>query len=274
VTSSRTKSTSTRYSPSTSSETALVTIAGFPGGIPGAGPSIATATAIAGLGEVTDKSSAPSTPVVVGSVVGSVAGASIVILFLLLIVKWWKRQQHGISLGDGDSPESGLGGASSRAMVQRRSLAQAVPAALAGLTGYKRPSLKPEQTEAPAERGFYRVSGRKIQSVLQTGGDGYGDEDPGGGNNATGRSSFYKESGGVYSGSGAPPSPPVGISIQRDAENPIMRPSPARTPVTQPGPFSTMVPPPLNIPPRRPDALGRSRPSQDSSHPSKFTELV
>ena len=247
-------------------------MAGVLGGIPGSGPAPAANTAIASPGQVSGKSSAPSTPVVVGSVVGSVAGASIVILFLLLLVKWWKRHQNGISLGDGDGPESGLGGTSSRGMIERRSLAQAVPAALASLTGYKRSLQKPAQTEAlsePTERGFYRVSGRKIQSVLQTGGDGYGDEDFGGGNNTASGSSFYKESGGVYGESGAPSSPPIGISIQRDAEIPIMRPGPARTPVTEQGPFSTIAPPPLNLPPP-----GRSQPSQDSSHPSKFTELV
>ena len=252
----------------------MATITVIPGGVPGGGPALASGTAIAGPEQVSGKSSAPSTPVVVGSVVGSVAGASIVILFLLLIVKWWKRHQNGIALGDGDGPESGLRGASSRGMIERRSLALAVPAALATLTGYKRPSQKLEQTEAPAEQGFYRVSGRKIQSVLHTGGDGYGDEDFGGGNNAAGGSSFYKESGGAFGESGVPSPPPVGISIQRDVEIPILRPGPARTPVTEQGPFSTMAPPVLNLPPRRPDAVGRSRPSQDSSHPSKFTELV
>ena len=213
---------------------------------------------------------------VVGSVVGSLAGASLVILVLLVIVKWWKRRQNGIALGDGEGPESGLGGVSSRGMIERRSLAQAVPAALAGLAGYKRSSQKPDPTVSPTadgEKGFYRVSGRKIQSVLQSGGDGYGDDDVGG-------ASFYKESGGFYGGAGAPHSPtspsssPVGISVQRDGDNPVMRPGPARTAVTQQGPFSSMVPPSLNVPGRRPDAVGRSRPSQDSSHPSRFTELV
>ena len=278
------KHASTRYSPHKTSDSAIPTVAGVPAGFPGVGSAPAAATATSGFGQVSQDSSAPPTSVVVGSVVGSVAGAGLVILVLLVIVKWWKRRQNGIALGDGDAEgtESGLGGASSRGMIERRSLALAVPAALAGFAGYKRSSQKPDPTVSPTadgEKGFYRVSGRKIQSVLQSGGDGYGDNDVGG-------APFYKESGGLYGGAGAPPSPgspsspqspaspPVGISIQRDVDNPVMRPSPARTPVTQQSPFSSMVPPPLNVPPRRPDAVGRSRPSQDSSHPSRFTELV
>lgn len=277
-TSSRTRSTSSRYSPTSSFQSTRTTGAGDPGYYPGGVPLPAGATAVPESGSGADKSSAPSTPVVVASVVGSVAGASIVFLVLLLLVKWWKRNQSRIALGDGDAidgTESGLGGAASRGMVQRRSLAQVVPAALASLTGFKRSQKQDQFEPPPAEQGFYRVSGRKIQSVLQTGGDGFGDEDVGGGTNAMSGSPLYNVSRGLHGGTGpSSSSPHVGISIQRDPENPIMRPSPARTPVTEPGPFASMNTGPLALPPRRPDAVGRSRPSQDSSHPSRFTELV
>jgi hypothetical protein len=282
--SSRNHATTTRYV-QISTETAQASAVGGPAGFPGSF-SPASATETAGSGHVSKDSSAPSTPVVVGSVVGSVAGASIIILILLVLVKWWKRRHNGIALGDGEAEGagSGLGGTSSRGMTQRRSL---VPAALAGLASYKRSTQKPDPTISPdagGERGFYRVSGRKIQSVLESGGDGYGDDVARAGN--TGGPSLYKETGGLFGGPvsptsptystspTSPSSPPVGISIQREDEKPVMRPGPARTPVTQQGPFSSLVPPPLDLPPRRPDALGRSRPSQDSSHPSRFTELV
>jgi len=163
-------------------------------------------------------------------------------------------------------------------MTERRSLAHGVPAALATLTGYKRSSQKTEtdrtiSSTAGSERGFYRVSGRKLPSVLQSGGDGYG-----GGidTNTLSGSSFYRDSQGFYGGPGSPSSPshhPAGISIQRDSGVPVMRPSPARTPVTEHSPFSAF-PAPLNPPPRRPDVLGRSHPSQDGSHASRFTEEV
>ncbi len=163
-------------------------------------------------------------------------------------------------------------------MTERRSLAYGVPAALATLAGYKRSSQKTEtdrtiSSTADSERGFYRVSGRKLPSVLHTGGDGYG-----GGidRNTLSGSSFYRDSQGFYGGPGSPSSPshpPAGTSIQRDSGVPVMRPSPARTPVTEQSPFSVFSAPP-NPPPRRPDVLGRSHPSQDGSHASRFTEEV
>jgi hypothetical protein len=172
-----------------------------------------------------------------------------------------------------EPPSQPIGG-----MTERRSLAHGVPAALASLTGYKRSSQKTEtdrtiSSTAGSERGFYRVSGRKLPSVLQSGGDGYG-----GGidTNTLSGSSFYRDSQGFYGGPGSPSSPshpPAGISVQRDSGVPVMRPSPARTPVTEHSPFSTF-PAPLNPPPRRPDGLGRSHPSQDGSHASRFTEEV
>jgi len=178
--------------------------------------------------------------------------------------------------GGGDTIPGGDSTQPSGGMVERRSLAYAVPAALASLTGYKRSSQKTERTvssTAGSERGFYRVSGRKLPSVLQSGGDGYG----GGINdihtNTLSGTSFYRDSQGFYGGPGSPSLPLVGMSKQRDSGVPVMRPSPARTPVTEHGPFSS-APPPLTPPTRRPDVLGRSHPSQDGSHASKFTEEV
>lgn len=162
-------------------------------------------------------------------------------------------------------------------MIERRSMAYGVPAVLASMTGYKRSSQKTDtdrtiSSTAGSERGFYRVSGRKLPSVLQSGGDGYG-----GGidTNTLSGSSFYRDSQGFYGGPGSPTSPsyPPGMSNQRDSGVPVMRPSPARTPVTEQSPFSAFPAPPTP-PLRRPDVLGRSRPSQDGSQRSRFTEEV
>ncbi|KAL5319727.1 hypothetical protein ACEPPN_012783 [Leptodophora sp. 'Broadleaf-Isolate-01'] len=152
----------------------------------------------------------------------------------------------------------------------------AVPAALATLTGYKRSSQRTADrttisSTAGSERGFYRVSGRKLPSVLQSGGDGYG-----GGimeSNTLSGSSFYRDSQGFYGGSGGPSSPPLGLSMTRDSGVPIMREGPARTPVTEQGPFAN-PPASLTPPPRRPDVVGRSHPSLDGSQRSRFTEEV
>lgn len=179
----------------------------------------------------------------------------------------------------------------------RRSFIQAVPAALASLTGYKRASQKTEHTissTAGSERGFYRVSGRKLPSVLQSGGDGFDynsaihneKHDPNANSsqerdadrdvNRDTQSSFYhdRDSDMFY---GAPGSP---MFRDRDSGVPVIRPSPARTPVTEHGPFFPMPPrtptgtsPGVGMVGRRPDTL-RTQPSQDGSHTSRFTEEV
>lgn len=155
----------------------------------------------------------------------------------------------------------------------------AVPAALAGLVGRKRTTDQPAAAE-PEERGFYRVSGRKLPSgsVLQGGGDGYGDEMPG---NTLSGSSFYRDSQGFYGGSGSgqgPGSPTLAPPGPLDSSRPIsgipiMRPSPARTPVTEhPFAFGPSPQSPTLSPTR--DLAGRSLVSQDGSHTSRFTEEV
>lgn len=186
-----------------------------------------------------------------------------------------------LSLGSGNE---GAGAVTSRdvpppvapsgGMTQRRSLAF-VPTALANLTGYnKRTSRQTDRTvssTAGSERGFYRVSGRKLPSVLQTGGDGYGGglDEP----NTLSGSSFYRDSHGFYGGPGSPAmAGAAGPSTRPESGVPVMRPSPARTPVTSQGPFSAAAEP--LTPPRR-DALGRSHPSHDGSHTSsRFTEEI
>lgn len=213
---------------------------------------------------------------------GGIAGAAILIFILLAFIRWKKRHQSMLQLGSGNEG-AGAGAATSRdgpppsqpsgGMTERRSLAF-VPSALANLTGLKRGSRQTDRTvsTAESERGFYRVSGRKLPSVLQTGGDGYG----GGINepNTLSGSSFYRDSQGFYGGSGTAA---AGTSTRPESGVPVMRPSPARTPVTQQGPFSAAAaaPAPLTPPPPRPDLVGRSHPSQDGSHvSSRFTEEV
>jgi hypothetical protein len=215
--------------------------------------------------------------------VGSVAGVAILIFILMAFIRWKKRHQSMLLLDNGDGgndAEISRAGPPSHppgGMTERRSLAYGVPAVLASMTGYKRSSQKTEtdrtiSSTAGSERGFYRVSGRKLPSVLQSGGDGYG----GGINtNTLSGSSFYRDSQGFYGGPGSPTSPsyPPGISHQRDSGVPVMRPSPARTPVTEQSPFSAFPAPPTP-PLQRPDVFGRAPPSQDGSQRSRFTEEV
>lgn len=315
-----------------------------------------TATAGAGAGSG-GGGLTPATRAVVGGVVGGLAGLSIIFLLLLLLIRWRRnkarlRRPIFSPLPQHIPPgEAGQGST----MTERSS---AVPLAAGGF--FKRLRPHSGQTAAttdtgPSERGFQNFGGRKLESVLSSRGDGYGE--PGsssaagpaagfGSTHSVARgqgfghspgpsepetlsgSSFYRDSQGFYGGKeadsesgpssliirpgsparssptyphpsagGLPPEGGAGVS-RATGEIAVMRPGPARTPVTnQPGfiplrnpprpPRSTPSPrPPRGTPPPRtgpiatspvsrpPDELGRSHPSFDGSRGSRFTEEV
>lgn len=146
-----------------------------------------------------------------------------------------------------------------------------------------------------SERGFQKVSGRKIPSVLMHGGDGFG------GGYETGSPTVSEPSMSAVPGSPVnprsssqpPPSSPFGMpldtSYTREAEEDddptvYVRSSPARTPVASSASVGS-VSAPINVPrvpsrtlsptfPQRPDTLGRSHPSFDGSRGSRFTESL
>lgn len=158
-----------------------------------------------------------------------------------------------------------------RGMIQRMSIPFGIPETVAAFNAKinNRFSQRTQGTvsSGATEQGFVRVSGRKLPSVFQSGGDGY--TDPFSDNNTLNESSFYRDSTGFFGGPGSPSSPTF-TTFNRDSGVPVMRPSPARTPVTEHAPNFAVIPPP----PRRPDLVGRSHPSQDGSHPSRFQEEV
>ena len=144
---------------------------------------------------------------------------------------------------------------------QSRSVPFAVSAALASLT-------KPPSRES-GEKGFQKISGRKLPSVLTSGGDGYTDP----------RATFMSDaSHSSFRDSNTFLNPPtrfaVGSPMRPESGVPVYHPGPSRTPVTEQGPFSDDFEV-LEPPPREP--LGRSGPSNDGSirsreSSSKFTE--
>lgn len=144
-----------------------------------------------------------------------------------------------------------------------------------------------------SERGFQKVSGRKIPSVLTSGGDGYG----GGYETVSPYASEPSMTPGIpgspvipRSPSQPPPSIPFGmpldVSYTRETEENdpgvIIHESPARTPL--PGMVTVASggvpiniprahsPSPMELSPQRPDTLGRSHSSFDASRGSRFTE--
>ncbi|UKZ83391.1 hypothetical protein TrVFT333_011199 [Trichoderma virens FT-333] len=121
----------------------------------------------------TEGALSPQQKQVIGGVVGGLAGAAFFLVLVLLALRYKRlpRTSPTIITPDG-APSGGDGGDSGGAMTERYGAA-ALTAAFAGLTP-KRSSASVNSSET-GERGFYRVSGRKLPSVLQVGGDGYSD---------------------------------------------------------------------------------------------------
>ncbi|KAL9624207.1 MAG: hypothetical protein Q9160_001454 [Pyrenula sp. 1 TL-2023] len=260
-----------------------------------------------------------STPTVVGSVIGGIAGLALILLLLLFFIRRYRRRlkaQNALPPSSTTDPSSTEPATRSAAMaeVSPRSSGHTPLAAVApGFLSKWRHSGQTTTSVATSdtgERGFQKLGGRKIASVLTSGGDQYGGnygafEKDGASTAPSGRSgpgagnlsgaSFYRDSAGFYGGDGSRPGTPVassadvpGPSNARDfAETSegiaVMRPSPARTPVTSAGGIPRQTGSNPSTPRERsrepgartgPDALGRSLASFDGSRGSKFTEGV
>jgi hypothetical protein len=260
---------------------------------------------------------APNTPQVVGGVVGAIAGLTFILLVLLFFLRRYRRQLQ--DRGELLEPDPN-GRDGTNTMSMRSSHTPLVAAVTASL---KRMRPGSSQTTATAEtgiseRGFQRVAGRKIETVLKTGGDGYGGnygafEKEVGMSKETGvasssnpeaqplaSTSFFRNNSDydLHHGSGTS-TPIVGQAYSatdsRDfgdasldynrVPSPdaiaVIRPSPARSPVTTSAGPTYLAPQklaptmPSDIPPRFiPDGVGRSLISQDGSRGSRFTESV
>ncbi|KAL5354693.1 hypothetical protein ACLOAV_000782 [Pseudogymnoascus australis] len=285
--------TSTMYSTDatgTATGTAAVYGAPTPGAGTGSGTGAGIGNTAAGdeaVGSSSDDSSdPPPTPVVVGSVVGSLAGLTLIAFLVMLLLRWKRRQQGSLQLGNGrdlSSPDIGSGAAATgpMAMIRRASIFT-VPTALAGLTGQNRKSQATNSSAADSHRSFVRVSGRKLPSVLTSGGNGYEDpfadrqQDPFADPHLS-DTSFYRDSRGFYGGTGYPASPTSAglpsspLNDSRPPRSPGMGYQAHISAESGTGPLINInATPPLPMP----DALGRSHPSRDGSRNSRFTEEV
>ncbi|ODA81235.1 hypothetical protein RJ55_04199 [Drechmeria coniospora] len=186
----------------------------------------------------------PQQKQVIGGVVGSVAGVAFLALLVLLALRYRRRRDARQLLGGGPSEMTasrsvfgGDGGSGiSKAMVDR-SPPTAVAAALASLSG-KRSAPPTADSAEGGEKGFYRVSGRKLPSVFLAGGDGFSDPRAsiisGHSDYFRGSQAFEPDSPGVaHLALGAPMRPVSGV--------PIIRCGPCRTPVTE-GPYDDETP--------------------------------
>lgn len=200
---------------------------------------------------------------VIGGVVGGIAGVAVLALLVLLALRYKRKKDAQApessdrtgfaTIGDGSSGVTG-------SMAERAGAASAVTAAFAGLAG-KRPNRAQEGPPPSGERGFYRVSGRKLPSVLHNGGDGYSDPRQ----SAMSEQSQYSRDSQI-SDAIPPGSTPyaLGSPMRPVSGVPIMRSGPERTPVTTSNPFAD--PPPS--PPAPPSPLYESPPRSAGSRGS------
>lgn len=206
-------------------------------------------------------------------------------MVVLILVKWYKRKLASNRAVGGSSDEGARASAAPKGppppegMYERARFA--IPAGLANLGSFNpnrmsRQTMGTVSSTAGSEQGFVRVSGRKIQSVLESGGDGYGD--PAKTSNANMNvdgASYLQDSRGMYGGSES--GSPITPVARRQSGIANWRPSPARTPIIERGAFLGHE---FDQLPPRPDGGEHPRPSYEGSNAgslasgSRFTEAV
>jgi hypothetical protein len=160
----------------------------------GSGPAASSTNAAAAA-----PASQVNTPTVVGGVVGGVAGFAVFLALIMLFARWRKHHSEGTRelRSNPDTPQRPDTGRSDVAMAEASGAPWGAAGAAAG-TSRDNPFADP-----PQERGFQKLGGRKLESVLVSGGDGYGEPaQRRGGQNvfSTADSSFYRDSQGNYGG--------------------------------------------------------------------------
>ncbi|KAF2224266.1 hypothetical protein BDZ85DRAFT_99486 [Elsinoe ampelina] len=241
-------------------------------------------------------SSTPPPQILAGGIVGGVAGIAAILLVAFVLLRWYRRKSSMQRL-DNDPSD----GAGNRGMAERKGLLPL--GAAAGLLRGRR-----DKSEASSgERGFQRVSGRKLPSAFSGGITGptspgptsppivpmpaafeNGSQNHNRNNGGSGGDrSFYRDSTGYYGG--------VGIESGSSGSSPgelgpaEIQPGPARQPTLHPGgPYSASTNP-FDTPPGSPRMpmlegrsatpvnLGASYPERSAtphSHHSRFTEEV
>lgn len=178
-----------------------------------------------------------------------------------------------MSVGGNKGP-SGDGGMSER----RRSAPFAIQAALANLSGQGRFSKSTVASDG-GEKGFEKISGRKLPPVLRFGGDGYTDPRE---TMMSDQSIEYRASQHFF-GEAPLSRLAVGSPMLQETSTPVFHSSVARTAVATPGPFSDPFSDDHDIesptlPPTSPrDPVGRShlpydRSTRSHGSISRFTE--
>lgn len=170
---------------STFSETSGVVGGGGAGGTGAAASPTSNADAGGGSSNV-------STPAVVGGVVGGVAGLAVILVLLLFLLRRRRvaqKQQRNISNplpqdppgAPMPPPTAGTTTTAGTGTMTQRSSTTPLAASGAFFRRLRSSGTTAGTTETtPSEKGFQNLGGRKIESVLTSGGDGYGQAGPSG----------------------------------------------------------------------------------------------
>ena len=245
-----------------------------------------------------DNDTAPTAGTIAGGVVGGAAGLAVILLVALVFLRWYKRRSqlghHALPPSSGISPEPDYPPSSrGPGMAERAGLTPLVTA----VPGFFRHQNRSQDEPLGSERGFTKISGRKLPSAFSEGmsSGGRSGQPPDIPPRSPGRNlsstSFYRDSHGFYGGEGAVTdrsiSPEDGPATRDDYEEMTLSPGPQRRPTVHTGgPYvmspSTSVPDTPNrplvpgSPPETVHTFGRS--STPSTLPdnrsSRFTEEV
>ncbi|KAJ5267044.1 hypothetical protein N7478_009852 [Penicillium angulare] len=269
----------------------------------GSGSGSSTSTGSSGSGPAID----PTTSKIVGGVVGSVAGLAFILVFVLYALRrrgYLQRffKGRGTETLPSSDARAGAGAAGTREISERERPSSVLTASYFAPAFMKRwrQSTMTTRTESTidsssSERGFQKISGRKIAPVLTHGGDGYGGrldgDSPTIPDCLIGLSPQSPTGGPLSSPSfhGPPPASPFGSPLdtnytrEADENSSPARPSKVQLPVsssvhsgipTTVNPAQPIPQPQSAVPVQRPDSLGRSLPSFDGSRGSRFTESL
>lgn len=257
--------------------TSVLVGAGSPdaGAAPGSDPS--SSESGSGGGSSAEEASATRTAQVVGGVVGGLAGLAALLLLALLILRWYKRRLRNANALP-QREDSEIAAPEPETAEQRSSV---FPVAAAGLLNRFSNKELERGITPPPERGFQRISGRKLPSAFSGGAQSDGMSTEG---HLSDKS--FPDVRNTFGGPGYAFGFGAGESSARDhldSDNETIRASPARTPVIHHArPISATAPLTLS-PPHTPlpgetgsarGTLGRSHPSYDGSRGSRFTEDV
>ncbi|KAF2969378.1 hypothetical protein GQX73_g4216 [Xylaria multiplex] len=226
-----------------------------------------------------------SAATIAGSVVGAISGLAIILILAAVLLRWKKRQsstkliqRSGNDRGYGATATIGSGGPSGDGNMsqRRRSIPFAIPAALANLSGHNRFSKSTVSSDG-GERGFAKISGRKLPPVIQFGGDGYTDPRA---TMMSDQSIDYRASQNFF-GEAPLSRLAVGAPMLQETSIPVFHASPARTAVETRGAFSDPFSDDhvIDSPTQAPDLVGPShlphaRSTRSHASFSRFTEDI